>query len=95
MDLDYRGQKIIYTVRERTPAKLSGNAEFLCRADWAQSNIKDILTRNIPYVNNEPNVQSPALMPAGRSSQGKWEGGLGVNLQQGQRGEERVDFGQL
>lgn len=54
VDLDYTAQKIIHTLRERTPAKLSGNAEFLCRGAWARSNIKDILSRNIPYPNNGP-----------------------------------------
>lgn len=67
VDLDYTAQKIIHTLRERTPAKLSGNAEFLCRAAWAQSNIKDILSGNIPYLNNKPGTQSPALTPAGCS----------------------------
>lgn len=73
VDLDYTTQKIIHTMRQRTPAKLSGNAEFLHIAAWAQSNIKDILSRNIPYVHNGPVAQSPALMPAGRSWQG-WGG---------------------
>lgn len=66
VDLDYTVQKIIHALRQRTPAKLSGNAEFLCTAAQAQSDIKDILSRNIPYLNNEPAAQKP-LMPAGRS----------------------------
>ena len=75
VDLDYTAQKIIHTLRQRTPAKLSGNAEFLCTAARAQSNIKDILSRNIPYIHNGPTAQSPALMPAGRS----WQAQGGVD----------------
>lgn len=84
VDLDYTAQKIIHTLTERTPAKMSGNAEFLCRAARAQSNIKDILSRNIPYINNDPATQSPVLMPAGRS----WQGRAGVGLWSCRRGCE-------
>lgn len=44
---------------EVSSAKLSGNAEFLCTAAWAQSDIKDILSRNIPYLNNGSGAQKP------------------------------------